>query len=228
MNAKSAHSELYAQFARIGRAMANPHRLELLELLGQGEKTVEALARQTGLTLKNTSAHLRELRSASLVATRRHGPHVYYRLAEAAVCDLLRALQELARRRLADVDRVVRDYFEARDALEPLTTAELVERMRRGRVTLLDVRPEDEYHAGHIPGAICIPLDELERRIAEIPRRREVIAYCRGPYCVLAGEALELLRRRGLRARRLAGGVPDWRRLGQPVAQSSPPPHPSP
>lgn len=222
MDATTAHNELYGQFARIGRALANPHRLELLELLAQGEKTVEALARQTGLTVKNTSAHLRELRSASLVATRRHGPYVYYRLADAAVCDLLRALQELARRRLADVDRVVRDYFEARDALEPLSAAELVERMRRGRVTVLDVRPEEEYRAGHIPGAICIPLDELERRIAEIPRSHEVIAYCRGPYCVLAGEAVAMLRARGLRARRLEGGVPDWRRLGQPVAASSP------
>ncbi len=220
MELKTAKAELLHHFARVGKAMASPPRLELLDLLAQGEKSVEVLARQAGLSVKNTSGHLKELRSAALVATRRDGPFVFYRLADPAVHDFLRALQELARRRLGDVDRLVRDYYEAQDELEPVSAGKLLERMRLGEVTVLDVRPEDEYRAGHIPGALPVPLGELERQLAELPADREVVAYCRGRYCVLAVRALELLHARGFRARRLDGGLPDWERLGYPVARA--------
>ncbi len=220
MELSTAKSELLHHFARIGKAVASPQRLELLDLLAQSEKSVEVLARQAGLSVKNTSAHLKELRSAALVSTRREGAFVFYRLADPAVHDFLRALQELARRRLGDVERLVRDYYEAQDELEPVGAGELLERMRQGEVTVLDVRPEDEYRAGHIPGALPVPLGELERHLAELPRDREVVAYCRGPYCVLAVRALELLHARGFRARRLDGGLPDWETLGYPVARA--------
>ena len=220
MDISTAKSELLHHFARVGKAMASPQRLELLDLLAQGEKSVEVLAGQAGLTVKNASAHLKELRTTALVATRREGPFVFYRLADPAVHDFLRALQELARRRLGDVERLVRDYYEAQDDLEPVSAAELLERMRQGEVTVLDVRPEDEYRAGHIPGALTVPLGELERHLAELPAEREVVAYCRGPYCVLAVRALEVLHAKGFRARRLDGGLPDWDRLGYPVTRA--------
>ena len=220
MDLSTAKSELLYHFARMARAVASPQRLELLDLMAQGEKSVEVLARQAGLNVKNTSAHLKELRSAALVATRREGPFVFYRLADPAVNDFIRALQALARHRLADVDRLVRDYYEAQDELEPVSAGDLLERMRRGDVTVLDVRPEDEYVAGHIPGALSMPVGELERHLAELPPGREVVAYCRGPYCVLAVRALEMLHEQGLSARRLDGGLPDWDRLGYPVARA--------
>lgn len=212
---------LYAQFARIGHAMASPRRIELLELLAQGEKTVELLADESATPMKNTSAHLRVLRQARLVETRRDGTYVRYRLAGDDVFRFLRGLQDLGRNRLAEVERITNLYLEGRDALEPIATSELRKRLRDGEVTLIDVRPEAEYRAGHIAGALSVPLAQLGRRLPEIPKRREVIAYCRGPYCVYAVEAVELLRRRGYRARRAQAGLADWRASGLPVTTSS-------
>ncbi len=209
---------LYAQFARIGHAVASPKRVELLDLLGQGEMTVEQLARRSDTPIKNTSAHLRVLRQARLVETRRDGTYVRYRLAGDDVTRFVRALQTLAHARLAEVERMAEQYIDGRDELEPVTLPELRRRLRDGDVTVIDVRPDDEYRAGHIPGARSIPVAQLRRRIAEIPRRREVVAYCRGPYCVFSVEALEILRRHGYRARRAAEGLPGWRASGLPVA----------
>jgi rhodanese-related sulfurtransferase len=208
---------LYAQFARIGHAVSAPKRIELLDLLGQGEKTVETLAEQTATPVKNTSAHLRVLRQAALVETRRDGSYVYYRLASPDVSDFLRRLQMLARGRLAEVERVAQLYVDGRDELEPVSLRELRRRMREGDVTVIDVRPEDEFRAGHVPGALSIPLAQLKRRMAEIPKRREVVVYCRGPYCVYSVEAVGILRKHGYRARRAEEGLPDWRANGLPV-----------
>ena len=209
---------LYAQFARIGHAFSAPKRLELLDLLAQGEKTVEMLAEQTATPVKNTSAHLRVLRQARLVETRREGTHVHYRLGGEDVFRFLRGLQALGRGRLADVERVAHLYIDGRDELEPVTLKELRRRLRENDVTVIDVRPEEEYRAGHIPGALSIPVAQLKRRLAEIPKKREVVAYCRGPYCVYSVEAVELLRKHGYRARRTDEGLPDWRANGLPVA----------
>ena len=209
---------LYAQFARIGHAVASPVRIELLDLLSQGEKTVEGLAEEAGATIKNTSAHLRVLRHARLVDTRRTGTYVYYRLADDAVGQFVRDLQRLSRRRLAEVQHVARQFLEDRDDLAPVTLAELKRLVRDGGVTVIDVRPRDEYASGHIPGALSIPLTELKRRMRGLPKRREIIAYCRGPYCVFALEAVTMLRRGGFRARRSEDGWPAWRDAGQRVA----------
>jgi rhodanese-related sulfurtransferase len=225
-----AHREfkdrLYAQFARIGHALGSPKRLELLDLLAQGEKTVEQLAEESAMSIKNTSAHLRALREARLVETRRDGTFINYRLADERVGTLVRSVQEVGHRQLAEVEHVTRLYLHDRDELEPVTLSELQRLMRDDRVTVIDVRPREEYEAGHIPGAISIPLAEIKRRSAELPKRREVIAYCRGPYCVYSLEAVTLLRQRGLRARRADQGLPDWRARGWPIAlgsQTTPP-----
>lgn len=210
--------KLLENFARIGKAVASPARLELLDLLAQGEKTVETLARQSGLGVKNTSAHLRTLRAASLVETRREGTYAYYRLADPAVHDLLRSLQDIAVRQLAEVRELTRDYFTDPEGLEPLGAEELAERLERDEVVVLDVRPEGEFRAGHIAGARSLPLGRLRAETTSLPDGVEVVAYCRGPYCVLAVEAAELLRRRGIPIRRLDVGFPDWERLGLPVA----------
>ena len=209
---------LYSQFARIGHAMASPRRIELLDLLGQGEKTVELLAEQIATPIKNTSAHLRALRQARLVETRREGTYMYYRLADDDVLRLLRALEALGHSRLADVQQVVRLYLDSRDELEPVTLKKLRQLMRAGDVTVLDVRPAEEFKAGHIPGALSIPVSSLKRRLRELPKNREVIAYCRGRYCVYSLEAVTLLRKHGFDARRAEQGMPDWRAAGLPVA----------
>ena len=218
MTHRTFKDPLYAQFARIGHAVASPKRLELLDLIAQGEKSVEQLADQSATALKNTSAHLRVLRQARLVETRREGTWVFYRLADVDVLRFLRSLQALGRSRLAEVERVASRYLDGRDELEPVSLEELRRRLREGNVTVIDVRPQDEYRAGHIPGALSIPVAQLGRRLAEIPRRREVVAYCRGPWCVYSIEAVELLRKRGYRARRIREGLPDWRARGLPVA----------
>jgi len=212
---------LYAQFARIGHALASPKRIELLDLLGQGEKTVEALAEQVATPVKNTSAHLRVLRQARLVETRRDGTYVYYRLADDDVFGLLRTLESLAHSRLADVQQVVRSYLDGLDGLEPVTFKELRRLLREEDVTVVDVRPADEYEAGHIPGALSMPVPELKRRLGELPRGREVIAYCRGRYCVYSLDAVTLLRKHGYRARRAHEGLPDWRAAGLPVERGA-------
>ena len=208
---------IYTQFARIGRALASPSRLELLDLLCQGPRTVEALAKQAGQSVANTSHHLRVLAGARLVETEKHGLYVTYRLADDQVCDLYQGLRHLAERRLTEVEHVTRQFLEARGALHPVARDVLLERVRRGEVTVLDVRPPEEFRAGHIPGALSVPLAELERRMADLSRDRDIVAYCRGPYCVLAVEAVEILRARGFTAHRLEDGVPDWRALGLPV-----------
>jgi rhodanese-related sulfurtransferase/DNA-binding transcriptional ArsR family regulator len=208
---------LYAQFARIGHAVASPKRIELLDLLTQGEKTVEQLVDQAATPLKNTSSHLRVLRQARLVETRREGTRVYYRLASDDVSRFVRDLQTLGRSRLAEVEQATSLYIDGRDALEPVTLKELRRRLREGDVTVIDVRPVDEYQAGHIPGALSIPVNQLKRRLPEIPKGREVVAYCRGPYCVYSVEAVEILRKHGYKARRTGDGLPEWRASGLPV-----------
>ena len=205
---------IYHQFARIGKATANPRRLELLDLLCQGPRTVEALARQAGLSVASTSQHLQVLRSARLVEAEKEGLYVRYRLADEAVCEFFGALRDLAESRLAEVERATREFLEERDQMEPVDRAALIERVRSGAVAVLDVRPTEEYVAGHIPGALSLPLAELKARLAELPRDREIVAYCRGPYCVLAVEAVETLRAHGFTASRLEDGVPEWRAHG--------------
>lgn len=208
---------LYAQFARIGHALSSPKRIELLNLLGQGEKTVETLADQVATPIKNTSAHLRVLRQAHLVDTRREGTYVYYRLADDDVFRLLQTFEGLGHSRLAEVQSVVRLYLDGNDELEPVSLKELRRLVREGDVTVVDVRPAEEYEAGHIPGALSMPVRELKKRLRDIPKAREVIAYCRGRYCVYSLEAVTLLRKHGYRARRAHEGLPDWRAAGLPV-----------
>jgi rhodanese-related sulfurtransferase len=217
MSHRDLKDPLYSQFARIGHAIASPKRIELLDLLSQGPKAVEVLATEASTPIKNTSAHLRVLRQARLVETRREGTHVYYRLADEGVFHLLRALKTLAHARLAEVEQVASLYLTRRDELEPVSLAELRRLLREGGVTLLDVRPLGEYEAAHIPGALSIPVPELERRLGEIPKDQEVIAYCRGPYCVFSVEAVGILREHGYRARRTNEGLPEWRAEGFPV-----------
>ncbi len=209
---------LYEQLSRIGKAVASPPRLELLDLLCQGPRTVEALAREAGLTLANTSQHLQILHAARLVDARKEGLFVTYRLADQQVCEFYRTLRTLAESRLAEIDAIVREFNKGRESMEPVEKQALLERVRRAEVIVLDVRPPEEYHAGHIPGAISIPLKELRSHLSKLPRRREIVAYCRGPYCVLAVEAVKVLRANGFRAVRMEQGVPEWRAEGFPVA----------
>ncbi|MGH8992539.1 MAG: ArsR/SmtB family transcription factor [Acidimicrobiia bacterium] len=209
---------LYEQFARVGKVLGSSRRIELLDLLAQGERSVEELADLTGMEVGNTSAHLQVLRGARLVETRKAGTRVFYRLAGDEVTRLLVALQDAAHARLAEVGDVVRTHLSDPDGLEAVGRQELLDRAGRGEVVVLDVRPAVEYRAGHIPGAVSIPVDELEARLGELPEGVEVVAYCRGPYCVFAGDAVRLLRGQGRRARRLVDGLPEWRLAGLPVA----------
>lgn len=218
LTARTTKTELNEQFARIGKALASPRRIELLDLLAQGERSVETLAAETTMSVTLTSSHLQALRRARLVDTRREGPRVFYRLSGDDVYALLTTLRAVAHDRLAEVDRVLRDYFGAADSLEPIDRDELVRRARAGDVVLLDLRPREEYEAGHIPGAVSIPVDDLEERLSVLPLRAEIVAYCRGPYCVMAPRGIAILRRHGYRVRRLEDGVGDWRLAGLPVA----------
>jgi rhodanese-related sulfurtransferase/DNA-binding transcriptional ArsR family regulator len=206
------------QFARIAKAIAHPKRVEILDLLAQGERGVDAIAAATALGVTTASAHLQALRRARLVETRRVGTRVIYRLAGPDVSALLGALRDVAAARLAEVAQLEHDYFRARDELEPMSRDDLLARARDGDVVVVDVRPRVEYDAGHIPGALSVPLDQLEARLSEVPQNREVVAYCRGPYCVLAPEAVVMLRAHGRRARRLVDGLPEWRLAGLPIA----------
>jgi rhodanese-related sulfurtransferase/DNA-binding transcriptional ArsR family regulator len=217
MSTRSPKSALYASFAIVAKALAHWHRLELLEHVGQGERPVEALAAVAGLSLANTSQHLLLLRRAGLIASRRDGKNVLYRLSDKSVIDLLAALRRVAETNLAEAQQVIAQYFNARDALDPVSRTELVKRLREKSVTLLDVRPEDEFALGHLPGAINIPLKTLDRRLGQLPRSREIVAYCRGPYCVLSFEAVALLRGRGFKIRRFEDGFPEWAAHGLPV-----------
>jgi len=211
-------SAIYEQFARIGKAISNPGRLELLDLLCQGPRTVEALAKEANLGLANTSQQLKILRSARLVEAEKSGLFVTYRLADDQVCQFLRSLRLFAETRLTEVREIAREFLGNREGLEPISREGLLAKVRDGTVTVLDVRPVEEYRAGHIPGALSVPLKDLERRLSELPRDRQIVAYCRGPYCVLAVKAVEMLRERGFDAWRLEHSVHDWQAEGFPVA----------
>ena len=217
---------ILAEFAGVARAIGHAHRLELLEHLGQGERSVEALADRVGLSFANASQHLQQLRRAGLVANRREGKFVQYRLADDGVVGLLTALRQQAERNLAEVDRIRRSYYAERDSLEPVSRQELLDRVGAGLVTVLDVRPADEFAHGHLPGAVNIPLGELQHRLAELDPDREVIAYCRGAYCIFAFEAVAALRAGGRPARRLVDGFPEWKAAGFPVSIPSRGPEP--
>jgi rhodanese-related sulfurtransferase/DNA-binding transcriptional ArsR family regulator len=205
---------IYEQFARLGKAVSAPKRLELLDLLCQGPRTVEALAEQAAISVANASQHLRVLRAARLVETEKKGLYVEYRVADDDVCRFFVTLRGLAESRLAEVEQVTRDYFEERGAMEAVQGDELLRRVKSGAVTVLDVRPPEEYRAGHLPGALSIPVGELKARLKELPKDREVVAYCRGPYCVMAIDAVTLLRKQGFKAERMEQGVVDWRARG--------------
>jgi len=221
MRGREFKDAVFTQFAQIARAFDSPQRIEIVDLLAQGERNVDAIARETGLSVANTSRHLQVLKGANLVAARKAGLQVFYRLADPLVLRGYHALQKLAEARLAEVGRLVNDFFGGTDGLEPVARGELLKRARGRDAVVLDVRPIEEYAAGHIAGAVSLPLAELERRLDELPRARRVVAYCRGPYCVLAAEAVRLLRKRGVDAVRLKDGFPEWRDAGLPVEAAS-------
>lgn len=217
----AARQRLYEQFARIGKALASPSRLELLDLLGQGERSVEMLARACGLSTANASQHLQALSAARLVASRRDGQRVRYRLADPSVATLWQAVRLTAQKQLAEVDAVAREYLEGRDAFEPIGRSELLRRLKAGSVTLIDVRPPEEYEQAHLPGAVSVPLEKLKAFARAAPRRKQVVAYCRGPYCVFALKAVAALKKRGLDAVRFEDGVQEWSAAGQPLERKA-------
>jgi rhodanese-related sulfurtransferase/DNA-binding transcriptional ArsR family regulator len=223
----TAHREfkdrLYGQLARLGKALSNPHRLEMLELLAQSERTVESLATELELSLANTSQHLQALKQAALVESRKDGLFVHYRLADPEVFELSKAIRSVAERRLADFERLVQAHFANRSDAEPVAMDELLKLARSRKVVIMDTRPASEYAAGHIAGAISVPVDDLHRRLKELTKGKEYVAYCRGPYCVYADRAVEILRAHGRRARRLFDGFPEWRSAGLPVATGAAP-----
>ena len=214
---------LYAQFARLGKALSSPSRLELLELLAQGERTVDSLAQETALSVANVSQHLKALRAACLVESRKQGLFVWYRLADPIVFELSRTLRTVAEHRLAELERIVGEQFGDRAEAEAVSIRELLRRSRSGDVVVLDTRPAGEYAAGHIPGAVSMPVDDLETRLKELPRKKAYVAYCRGPYCIYADRAVAILRANGRRAKRLREGFPDWRAAGLPVESRTAP-----
>jgi rhodanese-related sulfurtransferase/DNA-binding transcriptional ArsR family regulator len=221
MSSTGFKHQLFTQFARIGKAVSSANRLEILEFLAQGERSVEALAKVCRLSMANTSQHLQQLRQAGLVVARKQGQRVYYRLAGDEVVALIAMLRRLAEHQLAEVDRLVDAYLTVKDGLEPVPAEELLERARSGLVTVVDVRPSEEFAAGHVPGAVNLPLEQLESRLHQLPRDQEIVAYCRGPYCVLAFEAVAKLRDKGFKARRLQDGFPEWKSAGLPVETAS-------
>jgi ArsR family transcriptional regulator len=217
MSSGSPKRDLYSRFAALAKAIGNEHRLELLELVAQGERSVEVLAEASGLSVANASQHLQHLRRTGLVTARRQAKFVLYRLADDAVLTMLAAMHKVAERNVGEVERILRSYFHARDDLEPVSRADLQRRMKQGLVTVLDVRPEDEFALGHLPGARNIPLSQLKRRLSKLDRNTEIVAYCRGPYCVLSFEAVAQLRKLGFKARRLEDGLPEWKAAGLPA-----------
>lgn len=217
MSTDSFKHDLFSQFARVGKAMSNANRLELLEFLAQGERSVDSLAKVSGLTVANTSQHLQQLHQAGLVTSRKQGLKVFYRISGDDVVDLFNTLRAVSERHLADVDKLVSTYLTVKDDLEPVPREELLDRVRDNLVTLIDVRPLEEYEAGHVIGAINIPLNDLEKHLDELDSEQEVVAYCRGPHCVLAFDAVAYLREKGIKARRLEDGFPEWKSAGLPV-----------
>jgi rhodanese-related sulfurtransferase/DNA-binding HxlR family transcriptional regulator len=221
MSSGNFKHDLFAQFARVGKALGNGNRLELLEYLAQGERSVDELSKVAGLTVANTSQHLQHLRQAGLVSTRKEGLKVYSRISGDDVIDMLDILRLVAERHVAEVERLVNTYLTVKDSLEPIPRAELLQRARDGLVTVIDVRPPEEFAAGHVPGAVNIPLGKLEERLDELVGTQEIVAYCRGPYCVLAFDAVARLREKGINARRLEDGFPEWKTAGFPIEQDS-------
>jgi rhodanese-related sulfurtransferase/DNA-binding transcriptional ArsR family regulator len=217
MSSKGVKSRLFAEFAKVSKALGSGNRLELLEFLAQGERSVDVLARLAGLSVANTSRHLQVLRQVGLVQARKEGAFVYYSVSGDGVIRLLGALQEVAQHNVAEVQSIVVAYLHSKDALEPVSVAELAERIRAGLVTVVDVRPKEEYAAGHLPGAVNVPLSDIDERVRDMPRHREIVAYCRGPFCVLSFEAVARLREKGFSARRLETGFPEWKVAGLPV-----------
>jgi rhodanese-related sulfurtransferase/DNA-binding transcriptional ArsR family regulator len=221
MTHRALKNALNDQFARIAKAVANPHRLEIIDLLAQGERSVDDIAQETDLSTANASQHLGALREAHLVTTRKKGLYVYYRLSDPTIYQLLQVIREIAEHQLAEVDRIVDTYLHNREALEPITSQELAARLTEPDLIILDVRPTEEYQRGHITGATSIPVDELAQRINELSSQHEIVAYCRGSYCVFADEAIEILQAQGYRVRRLEKGYPDWQLAGLPTETSS-------
>ena len=217
MSTGNFKQDVYAQLARVGKALSSGNRLELLEFVAQGPRSVDELAGMARLSVANTSKHLQELRRSGLVQARKEGLRVFYEVAGADVVDLVAALRRVAETRLAEVEQILRAYIVARDDLEPVPAAELMKRVKLGLVTVLDVRPPEEFAAGHLPGAMNVPVDDLARHLKKLPRAREFIAYCRGPYCLLSVDAVALLRKKGFKARRLEDGFPEWKAAGLPV-----------
>jgi ArsR family transcriptional regulator len=217
-----AKLQIFEQFAELARVLGHAHRLELIECVAQGERSVERLAEITGLSIANTSQHLKQLRQGGFVQARRDGKRVLYGLADGPILSLIAALRIYAERNRAEVGKIVSDYFNRLDDLEPVSRRELARRVKAGTVVVLDVRPQDEFAIGHVPGALNIPVDELRRRLAELPKNQEIVAYCRGAYCVFSFEAVAFLRKRGFNARRLEDGFPEWRSSGLPVRAASP------
>jgi len=222
MNHRAFKTAVNEQFARIAKAIANPHRLEMIDLLAQGERSVDDIARETDLTIANASQHLAALREAHLVTTRKEGLYVYYRLSDPTIYQLLQVIREIAEHQLAEVDRIVDTYLHNREALEPIKSHELAARLTEPDLVILDVRPTQEYRQGHIAGAQSIPVDELAQRISELAPQREIVAYCRGSYCIFADEAVEILKSEGYQVRRMQEGYPDWLLAGLPTETSSP------
>jgi len=211
--------DIFNQFARVGKALGNGNRLELLEFLAQGERSVDALAKVSGLSVANTSQHLQQLRQAGLVTSRKQGLKVHYSLSGDDVIGLLDALRTVAERHVADVERLVNSFLTLKDDLEPIPREELLQRAREGLVTVLDVRPAEEYAAGHVPGAVNVPLKDLERYLDQLQAGQEIVAYCRGPHCVLAFDAVAKAREKGIKARRMEDGYPEWKLAGLPIEQ---------
>lgn len=220
MSSESPKRQLFRQFAAVAKAVAHEHRLELLEAMAQGERTVETLASRAGISVANASQHLQQMRRAGVIEARRDGKFVYYRLSDTSVLELIAALTRIGERHVAEVGKIVRDYFQSRDDMEPVSRTELLARMKKGDVQVLDVRPTDEFEMAHIAGAINIPLAGLKRKLAVLNPDKEIIAYCRGPWCVLSFEAVSMLRAKGFRVRRLEDGLPEWKAASLPVATS--------
>ena len=217
MNKREFKTRVYNELAQITKAMANPHRLEIIELLAQGDYSVEQISLQTDLSIANASQHLQVLKSAQLVDVTRNGTFIYYRLANANVFKTWKALRELGVERIASIEKLVKDFRQSKSKTDSLTIDSLTKKLKAGKITILDVRPENEFIAGHIPNAISIPIEQLEKRLKELPKRNEIVAYCRGPFCVYADEAVALLNKAGYKATRLEEGFPDWAITGLPV-----------